>query len=200
MKFISNISNLFLLSLMLYGSTAIAQEEAPVSRFSNRGFKASLGTSSFEMTSERNLKEGDGGALSVGYGFTDRFSLWLTLVGSEHKHIGDNVRTGFGGAEINLQHKFNATSKWQPYGKVGVGIYALGEDQAPTVYIGGGVNLGIGIDYLLGKHFAIGAEFMFKKIDYSKEAVEQESGDVLIDLNPKLNGDIAGFMLTFTVQ
>jgi len=184
-------------------SRAAAQE---TSRFSHTGFKAALASGSFEVTKERNLDEGDGGALSLGYGFTERFTLWLTLTGSEHMMVGgDDVRSAatmseFGGMELNLQHKFETENRLQPYGKVGFGVYGLHRDGSNKTLIGAGINLGIGVDYFFSRHFGVGAELLWKKLDYLRERTATASGDLIADLNPDLNGDMVGLMLTFTVQ
>ncbi len=197
------INRLMSLVLVLLANIAIvySQEAAPSARFSHRGIKFSLASGNFEMTSERQLNEGEGGMLSLGYGFTDRFTLWGTLVGSEHESNSLNsVVTNFGGVEINLQHKFNPNSRWQPYGKVGAGLYGLEEDNSNITLIGGGINLAIGLDFFFAKHFGVGAELMVKKLDYFSEHVETETGEVITEIYPDLNGDTAGFMLTFTIQ
>lgn len=178
-----------------------AQEEKRESRFSHKGLKGSIGSASFHMISERGLEEGDGGVLSIGYGFSDRFSLWLSLLGSEHSLIqAGGLQTDFGALELNIQHKFEIESRWQPYGKVGVGLYGLEEATSNVTLIGTGLNLGIGIDYFFSKHFGVGAEFMVKKLDYVKQSVETDGGDLVSDLNPNLNGDTVGFMITLMIQ
>ena len=70
-----------LLSVLILSSSVYAQEKNPGSRFSHKGLKAAISSASFEMIKERGLSEGEGGALSLGYGFTNRFSMWLTLLG-----------------------------------------------------------------------------------------------------------------------
>jgi len=193
---LSGVMGVFVLSFSVY-----AQEKSLASRFSHKGFKAAISSASFEMIDERELGEGEGGALSLGYGFTDRFSMWLTFLGSEHISVnGEGLLTEFGGVELNLQQKFEIESRLQPYGKVGFGVYALREQNSDFAMIGAGLNVALGVDYLFSKHFGVGAEFMFKKLDYYSEMQETEQGDLFTDLNPVLNGDTVGFMLTLTIQ
>lgn len=178
-----------------------SQEIDPAARFSHRGLKFNLGSGGFEMTPERQLNDGEGGMLSLGYGFANRFTLWLTLVGSEHlTNSLDSRITNFGGVEINLQHKLNPHSRWQPYGKVGAGLYGLEEEHSNISLIGGGINLALGLDFFFAKHFGVGAELMLKKLDYFSERQKTNAGDVITDIHPDLNGDTVGFMLTFTIQ
>lgn len=198
---LNKVVNLVVVFLATNILSLYSQEANPAARFSHRGIKFSIASGDLEMTSERQLKEGAGGMLNIGYGFTDRFTLWLTLVGSEHQsNILNSASTNFGGVEINLQHKFNPNSRWQPYGKVGAGFYALEEENSNVVLIGGGINLAIGLDFFFAKHFGVGAELMLKKLDYFSEHVETETGGIVTDIYPDLNGDTAGFMLTFTIQ
>jgi hypothetical protein len=192
---------LSIVSLLAMGAGDVfAQSDSLQTRFSPRGIKFSLASGSMDMTPERGLSEGEGGMLNFGYGFTDRFTVWLTLIGSDHTSNVDNSTTSFGGVEVNLQHKFNTRSRWQPYAKVGGGLYALDEEDSQVVLIGGGINLAVGLDFFFAKHFGVGAEIMLKKLDYFSRHFETETGGVTTDLYPDLNGDSAGFMLTFTIQ
>ncbi|MFQ5637167.1 MAG: outer membrane beta-barrel protein [bacterium] len=178
-----------------------AQEQKQKSRFSHQGIKASIGSASFDMISERGLAEGEGGMLSLGYGFSDRFSLWLTLLGSEHPEENvDSSITDFSGIELNGQHRFETRSRWQPYAKVGVGLYGLESRGSNETLIGAGLNMGLGLDFFFGKHFGVGAEASYKKIDYFSKSVQTESGELIQELHPNLNGDTVGFMLTLTIQ
>lgn len=192
------IPTLFAFSFSLYSQE---QDQEQVSRFSHKGLKAALGSSAVEIIHERGLDEGEGGSLSLGYGFTDRFSLWLTLFGSEHPRLnGSEQKTEFGGIELNLQQKFEIESRFQPYGKVGFGVYALHEESSDVSLIGAGLNIALGVDLFFSKHFGVGAELMFKKLDYYSERRETVQGTLVTDLNPDLNGDAVAFMLTLTVQ
>lgn len=183
------------------GTVSFAQERASESRFSHKGLKAAIATASFDMIDERGLEEGEGGSLSIGYGFSDRFSIWATFLGSEHE---SSIREGnlydFGGVELNFQHKFETEQNLQPYGKLGFGVYALEQRGSNAVLIGAGINLGLGVDYFFSRHFGIGAELMYKKLDYFEQSEDVGRGDLVTDLDPNLNGDTLGFMLTLTIQ
>ncbi|MFQ5751496.1 MAG: outer membrane beta-barrel protein [bacterium] len=192
-----------LTNVLIFSSVVFiyAQPKKQVSRFSHKGVKLALGSGSYEIISERGLDEGDGGVLSLGYGFTDRFSLWLSLTGSEHvEQAQNNLMVDFGGLELNIQHKFEIDSRFQPYGKVGLGLYDLQEQGSDVALIGAGINLAFGLDFFFARHFGVGAELMFKKLDYVLQSQETANGDFISDLNPNLNGDMVGFMLTFTIQ
>ena len=200
MKKHSSMLILVFVLMVMIQNIVIAQDSNNRPGFSNKGIKAALGSGSTDVISERGLEAGAGGALSLGYGFTDNFSLWLSLVGSKHKQTGSDVNLEFGGMEINLQQKFNAHSAWQPYSKVGFGLYGLEEKNSDNSLIGAGINLGLGIDYFFSKHIGVGAEFTYKKLDYFAQSRKTEEGDLITDIYPNLNGDTTGFMLTLTVQ
>jgi len=183
-------------------NVGVAQEaKSTKPRFSNKGLKVSLASGSREMTKERNLQEGEGGALSLGYGFTDRFSLWLTLVGSEQARVGSEAKdVEFGGIVLNVEHKFQSNSNWQPYGKVGFGVYGLTEKHSDVSLVGAGINVGLGVDYFFSRHFGVGAEASFQKLDYSSRHDKSGSETVITDLSPNLNGDTGAFMLRLVIQ
>lgn len=188
----------FVILVAAVGATAQTEK---AQRFSPKGLKASLSSGSFNTISERQLNEGEGGMVSLGYGFTNRFSLWLSLLGSDFQTTDARaVDIQFAGLELNLQHKFTWDKRLQPYGKVGFGVYSLEEKNSTESLIGTGINVALGVDYFFSKHFGVGAEFMVKKLDYSKRERKTADGDLVNDLNPNLNGDTSALMLTFTIQ
>ncbi len=199
----TSVSVAVLLWLLLQGTAfrVVAQEKAPGSRFSHKGIKAALGFGSFDMSKDVKLKDGEAVGVSLGYGFSDRVSLWLSLFGAEHPQIpGQQSLTDFGGLELNLQYKFATRSRFQPYGKVGVGGYALQVKDSDVTTTGSGFNLALGADFFFSRHFGIGAEVMFKGIDYNKETRKVNGSEVVSDLPQKLDGDSVGFMVTLTIQ
>ncbi|MCG8606258.1 porin family protein [bacterium] len=186
---------------MLIGSSPVFGQKKEMSRFSHKGIKAMLGTGSFVVIPERNLEEGEGGLIGLGYGFTDRSTLWLNLTGAQHPQTDSTARhMDFGGLELNIQHRFETRARFQPYGKVGLGLYGLEEQGVDMSLIGAGVNLGLGLDFFFARHFGLGLELTYKKLDYFKQATKTPAGDLVSDIRPQLNGDTVGFMLTFTIQ
>ncbi len=187
--------------LALAHSRVWAQQPPNAPRFSNTGVKASVSTASFDMLDERGLQEGEGGALSLGYGFTQRFSLWLTLLGSKHARVNSDVKNvDFAGLELNLEHKFQSDSRLQPYGRVGVGVYGLQQENASSSLTGAGLSIGLGADYFLSRHFGIGAELTYKKLDYLQQTEKRGGGEFVSDISPNLNGDTVGFLLSLTIE
>jgi hypothetical protein len=190
-----------LLGMLIGGVRPVLGQETEPSRFSHKGIKAMIGTGSFQVTSERNLEEGEGGCVGLGYGFTDRSTFWLTLTGAQHPQTDSTARNvDFGGLELNIQHRFETRSRLQSYGKVGLGVYGLGEKDADVSLIGAGINLGLGLDFFFARHFGVGLEVTYKKLDYFKQSTKTPAGDLVSDIRPQLNGDTVGLLLTFTIQ
>ena len=194
-------------TLVLFGtllglgiSTSFSQTPNPASRFSHKGIKGAIGVGSFENDFGQKFEDGGAGAVSLGYGFDDRFTLWLTALGVQHP--GNAVRsvTDFGGLEAHVQYKLFPQSRIQPYGKVGVGLYGFEEEGTNMTFLGSGFALGVGADWFFSRHFGIGAEVMFKELDYSKVRQTINGEDVTRDLKPQRDGDAVGLMITLTIQ
>jgi hypothetical protein len=190
---------LFICSVAVYAQDTVKVEGA--NRFSHKGVKAMIGSANNEIIAERYLEQGEGGVLGVGYGFSNSFTLWVQFTGSEHQHVRaiDDI-TEFGGGEINLQYKFDTRSRLQPYGKLGFGGYQLKAQTSEVSLLGGGINLAFGLDFFFSRHFGVGVELAYKKIDYYFENTETEEARIIRDLFPNLNGDTFTFGLTLTVQ
>ncbi len=179
-----------------------AQDKKAVPEFSARGLKVSIATAAFDMISERDLEEGEGGLVSLGYGMSDKSSIWLAIGGTEHRSGNEDAGTAtqFGLVELQLEHKFSAAERFQPYGKVGLGVYSLEPGDSRDGLLGLGMSIGVGVDYFWSKHFGIGAEVTVKKLDYIKRSQDVQGGELVTDLQPNLNGDTAGFLLRLVIQ
>ncbi|NIR49273.1 porin family protein [candidate division KSB1 bacterium] len=189
-----------LIFVLALASLLSAQEQTSA-RFSHKGIKGLVAFGRFENDFGRELNDGEGGSLSLGYGFSDKFTLWLTALGVEHPQNAVNHSvTDFAGLELNLQYKFLADTPIQPYGKVGVGFYAFEEQGTEVTVTGGGLALGLGADYFFSKHFGIGAELMIKNIEFDKQRRHVPGNKVVSDSNAELEGESIGFMITLTIQ
>jgi len=185
-------------AVMLYGHSLFAQ---PKTRFSHKGIKVALGAGNFDMPSSTTPEEHEAGMLSLGYGFSDRSTLWLSLIGTgDESRSASQMETEFGGIELAYQYKFRPESSFQPYGKIGLGAYALQENGIDPTLIGGGFNFAFGADYFFSRHFGIGAEFNFKDIEYSIESRTVNGDEIVSDLRPHLNRDSRAFLITLTIQ
>lgn len=189
---------ILILALMLYGQSLSAQSKP---RFSHKGIKAALGFGNIDMPSSTNSGDGGAGMLSLGYGFSDRSTLWLSLIGTDNdSRSATRIVTEFGGVELAYQYKFRPESKLQPYGKIGIGGYALQENGMDPTFLGGGFNFAIGADYFFSRHFGIGAELNFKDIEYFSESRTVNGNEIVSDLRPHLNRDSRAFLITLTIQ
>jgi hypothetical protein len=197
-----NFLQAFILSGVLFwlGASSFAQTQPLVSRFSHKGIKGLIGVGSFENEADEKFKDGDAGVLGLGYGFDDRFTLWLTLLGVRHPETAERAVINFGGLEAHVQYKLLPQSRIQPYGKVGVGLYGFEEEGTNTTLLGSGFALGLGADWFFSRHFGIGAEIMFKELDYSKVRQTINGEEITTDLKPQRDGDVVGFMITLTIQ
>ncbi len=193
------LSKIILISaLMLYSHSLFAQ---PKHRFSHTGVKAALGFGNIDMPSSANSGDDGAGMLSLGYGFSDRSTLWLSLIGTDNEsRSATQMMTEFGGVELAYQYKFRPESKLQPYGKIGIGGYALQENGMDPTFLGGGFNFAIGADYFFSRHFGIGAELNFKDIEYFSESRTVNGNEIVSDLRPHLNRDSRAFLITLTIQ
>ena len=101
---------------------------------------------------------------------------------------------------MSLQYKIQSQTRFQPDGKVGVGVYGIGEKDSNVIFWVSGFALTVGADYFFSRHFGVGVEMLYKNVDYSKETRKINGNDIVSDLNPKLDGESVGFMFTLTVQ
>jgi hypothetical protein len=170
-------------------------------RNSNIGLKLNLGLGAQDVPASQNLENGGAVSLSLGYGVSQRVTLWLGMNGSEHVHELDKDRASkIVGVELGMQYKFRPHEKFRPFGKLGLGTYFYGvEDGAGTVLNGGGVNWALGAEYRLTKFFSIGAEIFWKDFDYTKQGKEGADGD-FTDLPEPITGNTKGLMLNFTLH
>ena len=160
--------------------------------------KAIVGLGAFE-NSQSILEDGQAVSLGLGYGINQKFTIWFALTGAEHPGA-NNVITEFDGGEISLQYKFMPESRLQPYGKIGIGGYQLKDRGSDEKTRGGGFNFAVGSDYFLSKHFGLGAELIFKNIEYSSRSRQVAEGELITDIDPSIDGQSFGFLITFTIQ
>jgi len=195
--------HLIIFGLILFISASLfAQEQKPESRFSHKGFKVSGGLGGFENDFDEfggKLDSGGAGFLSLGWGMSNHFTLWLAGLGADHfSPTLNRNKGGFVAFEISGQYKFMTESNFQPYGKLGIGAYFIGQDG--IIFSGGGVSLGLGADYFFSPHVGVGLEVQFKGQGYSRRSVKVDGKDIVTDVDPKLDGKSSGVFLTLTLQ
>ncbi len=168
---------------------------------SNIGLKLNLGLGSQDVAKDRNLEKGEAASLSLGYGVSQRITLWLGADVSKHQQELDPTRENdLVGLQLGMQYKFRPHEKFRPYGKIGLGTNFLGtEDGLSTVLNGGGVNWALGAEYRLARFLSVGAEVFWKDFDYTKQRIGDEKND-FTDLPEPLTGNTKGIMINFTLH
>jgi hypothetical protein len=168
---------------------------------SNIGLKLSLGFGSQDVAKDRNLEKGEAAALSLGYGVSQRITLWLGADVSKHQQELDPSRENdLVGIQLGMQYKFRPHEKFRPYGKLGLGANFLGtEDEQETVLSGGGVNWALGAEYRLVRFLSVGAEIFWKDFDYTQQRIGGDKND-FTDLPDPLTGNTKGIMINFTLH
>ncbi len=177
-------------------NNAAAQEKSEI-KHSNVGLKLNLGLGSQHFTQAQELEEDGAAALSLGYGVSQRVTLWLGAQAGEFQHVGNQQFTSdWVGLQFDVQYKLQPGQKFRPYGKIGLGTAFLGDNQSEIVLNGDGVTWALGAEYRLARFLSVGAEFYWKDFEYR----QQQVGDDFQDLPRALEGDTRGFMLNFTLH
>jgi opacity protein-like surface antigen len=176
---------------------SLAMPAAANDKNSNIGLKLNLGLGSQDVPQSQNLEKGDVAALSLGYGVSQRVTIWLGAEVSKHAHeLDSKLESDFVGIELGVQYKLRPHQKFRPYGKFGIGTFFLGSEG--TVLNGGGVTWGLGAEYRLARFLSVGAEFFWKDFDYTKRQIGKDND--YEDLESPILGNTKGFMLTFTLH
>lgn len=168
---------------------------------SNIGLKLSLGLGSQNVAKDRNLEKGGAASLSLGYGVSQRVTLWLGADVSKHEQkLNPDRENDLVGINLGMQYKFRPHEKFRPYGKLALGTNFLGtEDGLSTVLNGGGVNWALGAEYRLARFLSVGAEVFWKDFDYTKQRIGDDKND-FTDLPDPLTGNTKGVMINFTLH
>lgn len=176
---------------------SITMPAAADDKNSNIGLKLNLGLGSQDVPASQNLEKGDVAALSLGYGVSQRVTLWLGVNASDHIHEDNrNLKSGLVGLELEVQYKLRPYQKFRPYGKFGLGTFFLGSEG--TLLNGGGATWGLGAEYRLARFLSVGAEFFWKDFDYTKQQIGKDND--FEDLEHPILGNTRGVMLTFTIH
>jgi len=150
----------------------------------------------FVVDSNPELDPGVGGYLFFDYRWSPQFSTQIgVLVTTED---GRGISNGDNGIEFlgipTFDLKFYILSKesrWDPYGQIGVGVYAISEGTIDngTFALGIGANLGIGCDFYISERFSIGLSSVFRSIGLIDSVSGDQNGKALFPLS--LMGNIA---------
>lgn len=188
------------LSMVNLGMSAAASaQDSAEQKISNIGLKLNLGLGSQDFTAAQDLEQGNAASLSLGYGVSQRVSLWLGFSGSSHDRETDQeLESRLASLELGVQYKLRPGKKLQPYGKLGLAGFFLETEKTQTTLAGGGVTWGVGAEYRLVRFLSVGAEFFWKDFDYDHQRVG-DKGE-FYELARPVQGNSRGFMLHFTLQ
>ncbi|MDZ7361318.1 MAG: porin family protein [candidate division KSB1 bacterium] len=166
---------------------------------SNIGLKLNLGLGVQDVPQAQNLEKGDAAALSLGYGVSQRVTLWLGVDLSKHQHeqIAD-LESHLAGLEFGLQYKFMPHERFRPYGKFGVGAFALITEATDTVLSGAGFTWGLGAEYRLARFLSVGAEVFWKNFDYTRRRIGEDND--FEKLPDPIAGNARGILINFTLH
>ncbi len=203
MKIAKLLSAAGVIVAMLGPQSATAQDksepqEKSEPKYSNIGLKLNLGLGSQSFTASQELEENGAASLSLGYGVSQRVTLWLGAQTGEFQHVQDPLyKSDWVGLEFDVQYKLQPGKRFRPYGKIGLGTAFLGDDETKDVLNGGGVAWALGAEYRLARFLSVGAELYWKDFEYTQKQVGE---DDFTDLPSALEGNTRGFMLNFTLH
>ncbi len=125
----------------------------------------------YVVDSAPELSPGIGGYLFFDYRWSPQFSTQFgVMVGvQDGKGIssGDDNILFMGIPTFDLKfYILTNPSRWDPYGLIGVGFYAVTEGSADngTTAFGIGADLGIGTDFYITERFSVGVSAIFRSI------------------------------------
>lgn len=169
---------------------------------SARGIKGAIGCGTIEPADEQQLDAGDAGFLAIGYGVDSSVTLWLTAVGSEHLPSFDPDRLAgradLGGLEFSLQYSVAPKSRLRPFGRIGVGAYSVESRSSHDAMAGRGIRVGLGADYFLSHHCAVGVEWFGRNAHYFRERLGEHGQ--FRDLPWNIDADAGGILVSLTLQ
>jgi len=178
---------------------AVPGKDSSEYKYSNIGLKLTLGLGTRDVPSSQDLERGDAASLSLGYGVSQRVTLWLGMNTSKHVHELDPEReSDIVGIELGAQYKLRPNQRLRPYGTFGIGTVFLGSE-GKKVLNGGGVMWALGVEYYLLRFLSVGAEFFWKDMEYTKQGENGVDGD-FTKLDRPINADTRGFMINFTLH
>lgn len=156
---------------------------------------------------EDGIDDADGGGLGlrVGYGFNDRFTLYLGVEGAGltgsrgFDGLGSDEEYGIAYVELGSRFHFRPGRKLVPYADAAISVIGLGYDGTggydgnDVTYGGAGVSLGGGVLYFLSPTLALDGGLAFTP----GSLLEQHVGGQTEDVDIKLTGARIHVGLTF---
>ncbi len=125
----------------------------------------------FVIDSNPELSPGVGGYLYFDYRwspqFSTQFGVIVTTEDGQGISAGDNGIEFLGIPTFDLKfYVLSEPSRWDPYGLIGIGVYAVteGSNSNGTLAVGIGADLGLGTDFYISERFSVGLAAVFRSI------------------------------------
>jgi hypothetical protein len=144
----------------------------------------------FVVDSNPELDPGVGGYLFFDYRWSPQFSTQISVLVTTED--GTGISNGDNGIEFlgipTFDLKFyilSRESRWDPYGLIGVGVYAVSEGSVDngTFALGIGADLGIGCDFYISERFSFGLTTIFRSIGLIDSVSGPQNGKALFPLS-----------------
>ncbi len=140
----------------------------------------------YVVDSSPELDPGIGGYLFFDYRWSPQFSTQVSVLVTTQD--GTGISDGDGGIEFlgiptfDLKfYLFSEPSRWDPYGLIGLGVYAVteGSQNNGTWAVGVGADIGLGTDFYLTEKWSLGLQFIFRSIGLIDSTSGSNNGTAL---------------------
>jgi len=142
------------------------------------------------------LDPGIGGYVYFDYRWSPQFSTQFGVIVTTQD--GTGISSGDNGIEFlgipTFDLKFyilSEPSRWDPYGLIGMGVYATTEGSVNngTWAVGIGANLGLGTDFYITEKWSVGLAFVFRSIGLITDTSGSNNGTALFPFS--MMGNVA---------
>lgn len=193
--------------LVVLGTGALARADGdddapaapePKAKASGGNFSVGVGPigNIFVVDSRPELSPGVGGFVFFDYRWSPQFSTQFTFLISDQDGTGtsagdDNILF-LGIPTFDLKfYVLRNPSRWDPYGLIGVGFFAVTEGGASngSQAFGIGADLGVGTDFYISEKFSVGLQCIFRSIGLIDSVDGPNNGTALFPVS--LMGNIA---------
>jgi len=150
----------------------------------------------YVVDSNPQLDMGIGGYVYFDYRWSPQFSTQFGIVVTTQD--GTGISNGDNGIEFlgipTFDLKFyilSDPSRWDPYGLIGMGVYAVTEGSVKngTTAIGIGANLGLGCDFYITESWSVGLAAVFRSIGLIESLGGSNNGTALFPFS--MMGNVA---------
>lgn len=150
----------------------------------------------YVVDSDPQLDPGIGGYVYFDYRwspqFSTQFGVLVTTQDGTGISDGDNGIEFLGIPTFDLKFYILSTpSRWDPYGLIGMGVYAITQGSAKngTPAVGIGANLGLGTDFYITERFSVGLAAVFRSIGLITSTSGNNNGTALFPFS--MMGNVA---------